>query len=62
MARMSRFGGGGKVEGTGGGVMEVLVPCGGVKDGGRSGRRGDHYQEWRREVYFDGKVMTYCLR
>ena len=31
---------GGKVDGTGGGVMEALVPCGCVKDGGLSGRRG----------------------
>ena len=32
--------GGGKVEGTGGGVMEALVPCCCTKDGGRSGWNG----------------------
>ena len=30
----------GKVDCTGGGVMEALVPCGCAKDGGLSGRRG----------------------
>ena len=31
---------GGKVEGTGGGVMVALVSCGSTKDGGRSGKKG----------------------
>ena len=31
---------GGKVDGTGGGVMKVLIPCGCVEDGGLSGIRG----------------------
>ena len=29
-----------KVNGTGGRVMEVLIPCGCVEDGGSSGMRG----------------------